>query len=352
MKKILFIDKTQLGLTTDCMKYCEYLQDKYEIHFLCFDMGKPKVNVPNIKVTYVPRFGSLMVRGITFILYAIINVLFFNGFIFVFNFPKCSVLKRILFWKNMHIDIRTLAVYPDESMRTAYDSQLEKDISYFDSSSFISKGIQQKMSLPQYKKTFILPLGADVLSTTDKSFETMQLLYVGTLSNRRIIDTVKGYIEFIKANPNIVSHYDIIGDGDSNELSEIETYIKETQMEKYITLHGRLPYSSLKPYFDSHNIGISYVPMTDYFDYQPPTKTFEYILSGILCLATSTNANKEIITPQNGILHQDTSTSFKETLEIVAQNLNQYNSKTVRDTLLDYQWRNIIEKYLLPIINQ
>lgn len=41
-----------------------------------------------------------------------------------------------------------------------------------------------------------------------------------------------------------------------------------------------------------------YVPITDYYEYQPPTKTFEYVLSGLLCLATATSSNKEVITEE------------------------------------------------------
>lgn len=352
MKNILFIDRVQLGLTTDCLKYCEYLKDDYQIRFICFDNGKEKVHIPNVKVIYVPRFGNIIIRAITFLLYAIIHILFFKGFIFVFNFPHCYILKRIVFWKKMHIDIRSLSVSPNINQRNKYNSQLERDISYFNSSSFISEGIQKKLSLPKNKKSFILPLGADILSSTNKSFDSIQLLYVGTLYNRNIIETVKGYIEFIRSNPNISSHYDIIGDGENNELLEIAKYIKETNMEKYITLHGRLPYSSLKPFFDTHNIGVSYIPMTDYFEYQPPTKTFEYILSGMLCLATSTKANKEVITRNNGILHKDNSTAFQQSLEKIIQNRSIYNSNAIRESLLEYQWKNIVNKYLLPIINQ
>lgn len=352
MKKILFVDRIQLGLTTDCVKYCEYLKNEYQIHFICFNSGKEKVRIPNIKVTYIPKIGNKVMRASIFLLYVTFYILFFNGFIFIFNFPKCSILKRILFWKKMHIDIRTLSVSKNATERMIYDLQLEKDVSYFDSSSFISQGIQKKISIPKEKKSFILPLGSDILSDTDKAFNSIQLLYVGTLTNRNIIDTIKGYVEFIKSHPHISTHYDIIGDGENNELSEMNEYIKKVNMEKYVTLHGRLPYSALKPFFHSHNVGVSYIPITDYFEYQPPTKTFEYILSGMVCLATSTKANEEVITTKNGILHKDNSMAFKEALEIILQKQDTYNSNTIRNTLLDYQWKNIIEKYLKPIINQ
>lgn len=352
MKKILFIDRYQFGYTTDSLKYCEYLNKKYKIRYISFDFGWKKIQVPNINVIYIPRIGNLVIRAVIFILAALYNILFFHSFIFILYFPKCSILKRIIFWKKMHIDVRTLSVMANPEEREKSDQQMQKDLYYFDSSSFITQGIKQKISLPKKQKSFILPLGADIISTTNKSFEELNLLYVGTLFNRNIIETVKGVIDFVKSHPNIKIHYDIIGDGINDEIKELSQLIKNKKAEKYITLHGRLPYYSLQPFFDTHNIGISFIPITDYYAYQPPTKTYEYILSGLFCMATATIANQEIITTTNGILHQDNAKSFTEALEKILKNRHLYNSVAIRETLLNYQWGNIINNYLLPIIEQ
>lgn len=349
MKKILFIDRSQLGLITDYLMYCKILSSHYHIHYICFDMGKPKLLIPNVHVTYVPRWGNFTCRAILFLFYCLVTILFFNGFVFIANFPKCSILKRLLFWKRMHVDVRTLSVESTEEERRLADSQLIKDIRYFDSSSFISKGIQAKI-LQNVKHSYILPLGADVISNSNKSFNNLNLLYVGTLNNRHIIETVKGYVNFVKSHPNIKTHYDIVGDGINHELEEIDKFIKSQDMGQYITLHGRINYSELLPFFDSHNIGVSYIPITDYYQCQPPTKTYEYILSGLICLGTATDSNKEIINEKNGVLHLDNCTAFEEALEFILKNKDKYNSKIIRDTLIPYQWKNIIDKYLMPII--
>lgn len=350
MKKVLFIDRSQLGLITDYLKYCEILHNRYQVHYLCFDMGNPKIDIPDVKVTYVPRIGNFAFRGMLFLAYSLLNILFFRGFIFIANFPKCSILKRVFFWKKMHIDVRTLSVEITEKARIFSNNQLKQDLKYFNSSSFITSGIQKQIMQENHKASFILPLGADIISNSNKSFEELNLLYVGTLNNRNIIDTVKGYIAFIKAHPEVKSHYDIVGDGINNEMEEMNKYIQLHNMEQYITLHGRIPYSSLMPFFENHNIGISYVPITDYYEFQPPTKTFEYILSGIFCVGTATASNKEIINDSNGILHQDNSDSFKDALENVLKNKEKYKSEIIRNTLIKYQWKYIIDDYLIPIL--
>lgn len=348
MKKILFIDRYQFGYTTDTLKYCEHLNQQYKIRYVSFDLGWKKIKIPNVNTIYVPRYGNIVIRAVLFLIYAIVNCLFFDGAIFILYFPKCSLLKRILFWKKMHIDIRTLAVNTNPEERASINKQIQKDIAVFDSASFITQGVKEQISWSG-KKYFILPLGADILSHTNKTFDELNLLYVGTLANRNIIDTVKGYENFTKLHPEIKSHYDIIGDSSGNELQELRQYVNEKGLNEHITLHGRLPYTALSTFFDSHNIGISYVPITDYYDHQPPTKTYEYILSGLVCVATSTYSNKKIITSTNGILHQDNAASFQNALETMLKNKEQYDSQLIRESLHKYQWENIIKESFLPI---
>lgn len=147
----------------------------------------------------------------------------------------------------MHIDIRTLAVNANPEERTRINKLLQKDIAVFDSASFITQGVKEQISWPG-KKYFILPLGADILSYTNKTFDELNLLYVGTLANRNIIDTVKGYENFTKLHPEIKSHYDIIGDSSGNELQELRQYVNEKGLNEHITLHGRLPYTALSTF--------------------------------------------------------------------------------------------------------
>lgn len=79
MKKVLFIDRSQLGLITDYLKYCEILHNRYQVHYLCFDMGNPKIDIPDVKVTYVPRIGNFAFRGMLFLAYSLLNILFLEA---------------------------------------------------------------------------------------------------------------------------------------------------------------------------------------------------------------------------------------------------------------------------------
>ena len=70
------------------------------------------------------------------------------------------------------------------------------------------------------------------------------------------------------------------------------------ELSDIVSCIGRVPHHDLKKYFDEANVGVSFVPLLAHYQYQPPTKTFEYLMSGLYCIATSTIANKEIISDQ------------------------------------------------------
>ena len=350
MNKILFIDRGQLGQLTDTLKYCEYLNKKYSIEYLCFDEKYPYIDLPNVNVTYVSLVGPKLLRGIRFILKAIGKILKFNGFIFIVYFPGCGIIKKFLFWKKIHVDIRTLSVAKEKDVRDKENVQISRDIDSFNTISCISEGVAKQLEFNKKLQVYILPLGADIVSDSNKNFQNIKLLYIGTLNNRNIIQTVEGVAMYIKKHPDRFITYDIIGSGE--EYEKIQEYIRLYKLETYIILHGKIPHSLLKPFLDRCNIGVSYVPIVDYYEFQPPTKTFEYTLSGLYCIATATEANKQIINSENGVLIDDSPEGFVDGLESMWHIKDKINSTVIRNTMKKYSWSNIIKQYLMPIINQ
>lgn len=349
-KRILFIDKGQFGTLTDTLKYCQYLSKDYYIDYICFDQKHPYINIPNVNVIYVPFTGPKVFRGLRLILKSIVRCVSFKGFIFIVYFPKCDLIKRFVFWKRMHLDIRTLSVEPDEAVREYENKKINSAIRLFDSVSFISEGIKQQLEEVKNKPTYILPLGSDVISNVSKDFNNLRLLYVGTLFNRNILQTVIGVHLFRKEYPDIPITYDIIGSGKGAE--EIERYISDNHLDDVVCLHGRISHDQLTPFFDRCNIGVSYVPIVDYYNFQPPTKTFEYVLSGLYCIATNTFANREVVFDDNGILINDTPIDFKDALYKVYQKRLLLDSDKIRKTVINFLWSNLINKYLCPILDK
>ena len=349
-KTVFIINKTQFGYHTDYYKYCEYLRDDYNIKFLCFDSGFQKFEMDGIKVKYVSNKGSKIFRGARFLLNAILQIVNFNGIVFIKYFDHCQFLKCVFPWKIMILDIRSLSVSPEFKKRVRYDLKLKKATSHFDFTTIISKGLREKLKLKKGKSA-ILPLGADIISTLNKDFtQDIKMLYVGTLEGRNIYQTICGLSHFLKNNPTVKDiTYDIVGDGIG--FQELEALIAKNNLEGKVRLHGRIPHFQLKSFFDSCTVGVSYVPMTEYYEHQPVTKTYEYILSGIPCIATDTYENRKIINRTNGVLCDDNMISFAHALEEITQRDKNYDSNKIRTTLEGCGWDEIVRNNLIPLLN-
>jgi glycosyltransferase involved in cell wall biosynthesis len=345
--KLLIINKIQFGYHTDYYKYCEYLKDKFDITFLCFDSGLKKMNVADVKVGFVSTKGNRLVRGIRFFFFGARFIFKFNGVIFIHFFEGCQYLKFLFPLKRMILDIRTLSIIENIERRKKENSLIKNACKAFDFITFISEGVRDKLNINKIN-TSILPLGSDMISETKKDFKRLKLLYIGTLNNRNIIQTIEGIKLFVQKYGEKQITYDIVGVG--GEFNQIKDRLNILGLQNVVKMHGRVPNNEIKPFLDKCNIGVSYVPMTDYYDYQPVTKTFEYILSGLVCIASRTHENKLAVNDENGVLCDDNPQSFADSIEIIARNPHKWNSDIIRMTLKEHTWKNIVEKYLYPVL--
>lgn len=350
-KKLLIITQTQFGYHTDSFKYCQYLNHIYTITYLCFDYQRSKASLPNVKVVYISRQFSLLVRNYIFIRSAINEVKkgydvtlikYFNGcaFVSIFNSTKLLILN-----------IRSGIISKNKIGRFLRGSLLKIEVLFFKKITIISTALCKKINLKD-TKAHILPLGADLISTTKKEFNQFHLLYVGTFSQRKIMDTLRGFHKFYKEyNHIITTTYTIIGSGHQNEDKEMIHYVQSNGLAHIIKIIGYTPHNQLKTYFDTRNIGVSYIPITDFFDCQPPTKTYEYILSGMAVLATSTSENVKIINNENGKLIKDNPDAFYEGLCQMYSCKEAFRSEKIIETASENTWEKIVFKNLNPYLS-
>ena len=313
-EKLLIIDKHPLGKLVDVYKWCVYLRDDYDITLICFDSEDEHLEIDGVKVRYVSCSGAVVVRGLRYILCCLWKILFFKGKIVVEYFERCDVLKRFFPNKQMLLDVRTLSINPDADKRKMSDKALVASCKLYDATSVISGSVKHKIG-EVGRPVYILPLGADCISSAPKVYNSMRLLYVGTFNGRDLDKTIRGLSLFCGKFPGADIHYDIIGSGNHREDEFLSSLVKNLDMQSKVTFHGRVPNNQLAPYFDRVNIGVSFVPITEYYTCQPPTKTFEYILSGLFTIATATDENKKIVSEANGLLIDDTEDAFADALE-------------------------------------
>lgn len=349
--KLLIITLQPFGSLVDSYKWCEYLKDDYDITYFCFESTSGnKHKLTGINYKEISYKGNRTVRGIRFIFHACLSIVTFKGKILVEYFPQCVFLKRIFPFKKMLLDVRTLSVSENNDIRKKQDQEIFKACSMYDYVTVISEGVRNKLNL-QSQKIDILPLGADVISKKHKDYSSIKLLYVGTLHGRNIDQTIEGVALFINEHPSQKITYDIVGDGLGNELQICKDLVRERHLETIVKFHGHVSHEELSPFFDKCNIGVSYIPITDYYNYQPPTKTYEYIFSGLYTIATATEANKEIINSSNGIIIKDTAQEFSQAILTIFINKDNIDERAIRNSLLKYSWKNIINNILKPILD-
>jgi glycosyltransferase involved in cell wall biosynthesis len=349
---LVMIHRKQFGYHTDSYKLACCLQADADITFVCLDSGQARVDQQHITVNYVDSSGHRVFRLLRLIRNSIRTIRGARGGqIFLVYFPFCS-LVRLITRRKITLDFRTGSVSSKRYVRKVWDLLAIMESRFFTPVSVISEGLRKHLRL-RPEKSFILPLGADVISSISKRFETPRLFYIGTFNNRNLEQTLEGVSLFLQRYPELreVLRYDIVGYGWRNEEDYLRKVTFRLKLQNNVHFHGQLSHEQAQRFFDECNIGVAYVPKTPYFDHQPPTKTYEYILSGMPVIATSTTENARIVHAGNGVLCEDDSDSFAEALAQCLSRFTEYNSSAIRATLHDCTWMNIADQFRIQILD-
>jgi len=348
---ILIFSFHQFGLLVDPLKYCQYAVKDFNLTYLGWDYGRSRVEIPGVKVKYISRDGGIITRNIR--LLSALNKEIASGKydVTLLHYTRGISLVRLLHLKKkMIFDVRTLSVDRKKWKRKIFNSFLRIESLFFDNISVISDGLARKMKL---KKYFLLPLGGDVMSMNRPIRNSFHLLYVGTLAGRDIIKCIQGLELYIKISRDPIVEFTIIGDGP--ELTEINEFVQNSAvLNERVHCLGRIQHKELAPYFEKADVGVSFVPITEWYNDQPPTKTFEYLLSGLPVIATRTLENEKILkNDPYCILIQDNAESFTKSLlqmkEVLAQNPGtDYFSSRYNQ----YSWEYIVKKDFIPLIKE
>ncbi len=344
-RNLLIVDQRQFGSHLGTYHFSIYLNQKYNITVICWDYLLTKQDTNNFNVVYVSRSGNLIRRNIRFI-YSVLNWLKINecDICFIKYFRGCSILKIFHPRLTYVFDIRTGAVNNNALFRFMYNAFMLFESLFFKNITIISESLSRKLKLS--KKASILPLGSESISANPKTFDTLDLIYVGTLSGRDIEKSLLGFAKFYNHHKNIIPmSYTIIGDGANNEVQILNRIVAKHALTQVVSIAGRIPFTQLEPYFKIHNVGVSFVPLTDYFDAQPVTKTFDYLLSGMPVIATATSENKLVINESNGVLIKDTADDFYQGIESILNNKNNYDSQQIINNSKKYSWKQIVDDF-------
>lgn len=347
-KKLLIIAPYQFGELSDCFYWAKYATlEGWNVTYIGFKYKYREVKertYNGVMIKSVMHYNNRKILGLVFYLKCIFEILYHNHRnIIICRMPMCHILPKIFPQRNIILDVRTLSVSRNSQTREEQDNALKKLKKEFKKCSVISEGVGQKIEAP-YE---VLPLGAEPLSIKPKSFDKMRLFYIGTFNNRNLSIFIEGLALYQSQTGSDIS-FDIVGGGSKEEVSAIK-YTIETHRAKNVKMHGYLTHDEAQTFFDKCNVGVCFVPVTEYYQYQPPTKLYEYLLSGMVCIATNTQSNKEVINEKNGVIIHDTAKSVCDGLNKLQENLCRYNSKEIVFQSKSYHWSQIVNNRLLKL---
>lgn len=346
--KLLIIAPYQFGELSDCYYWAKYATiEGWNVTYIGYKYKSREIkerSYPGVRVKSVMHYNNRLLLGVMFYLKCILEILFFNHCnIVICRMPMCQILPKLFYKRNVILDVRTLSVSKNLKIREEQDNALIEQKKYFKKCSVISEGVGRKIGAPYT----ILPLGAEPLSVKPKCFEKMRLFYIGTFDNRNLSVFIEGLALFQKRSGCDVS-FDIVGGGTAEEILSIEKSIVDSGVSN-VRMHGYLTHDEAQKFFDECNVGVCFVPVTDYYQYQPPTKLYEYLLSGMVCIATNTHSNKEVVNEKNGVIVYDTADGVCEGMYKLYENAHKYSSKEILCQSQSYQWSQIVDNRLLKL---
>ena len=348
--RLLIISRAQFGYHTGCYYYCKHLRDEYEIAYLGWDFGFPPIELAGIQVINVPRQGNKLMRFFRFLWRAAAEARKAYDLRFVMHFSGCSLLLPLAGRRGSWIlDVRTASVEASPRRRRWEDTLLRLEARCFKNLTVISAGVADRLRLASYH---LLPPGAEVLSITRKKFSgPIRLLYVGTIFNRGIEETLRGFRAWLDGEGRDTdTRYTIVGGGFREEERALAKEVEDLELTGYVDLVGRVPHAQLTPFFDSHNIGVAFIPTTAYYEHQPPFKTMEYLLAGMAVLATGTAENRRLVDARSGEIINADQEGFRAGLAQLAARAAGLSSDAIRQANRQHQWSNIIDGNLRPYL--
>jgi glycosyltransferase involved in cell wall biosynthesis len=352
-KKILFLYYTQFGYHTDLYMYGKYLDSqKYEVHYFCFDLNLPKIDLNNVEVHYQPLTSNRISNYLKYF-YNLNKLLTKEKFDVIFHVDSRYplIIRMLNLFKPIILDIRSGDLSNNKYKLWIKNKQIAFSTKFYRNVSIISESLRDTLNLDR-NRTKIIPLGAEKLLTKTKDFQQIRLFYIGSIDHRNIQETILGlslYLKSEKAFQNI--SYDIVGFGKPNVVDQLNSTIISEGLTNKVIFHGRKKIDELFFFFEKCNIGIAYLPQTKSYDCQPVTKLFEYLLAGMPVIATNTLENRLVMKPEFGEITEDNPVDFAKSLEKIILNREKYNSEQIKESCAGFEWENIVKSKLEPYLD-
>ena len=150
-----------------------------------------------------------------------------NGFTFL--------IRIVNIFRPIALDIRSGDLSDNKMKLWIKNRQITFAALFYKNVSVISESLRDTLNLNK-NRTTIIPLGGEKQPTAPKDFQSVRLLYVGSINNRNIHETVLGLSVYLKkGNAFWDISYDIVGFGKPGVIDQLNrTIISEGLTDKVI----------------------------------------------------------------------------------------------------------------------
>ena len=250
----------------------------------------------------------------------------------------------------MVFDVRSGSVEKRAGRRRLENFILRFNSWFFRNITVISNGLKRQLKLP--RRAHVLPLAADPqLRLTSAPRDELRLVYVGTFKNRHLERTVEGLGRFLAAaDCRIKVRYSIVGFGSEAERSTIQKTVLDHRLDGTVEVRDRVDHEEVSALLAAHNVGVAFTPLEPRVEHQPSTKIFEYMHSGLLCIATDSAANRDVISDVNGVLIGDSADAFAQGLRRICGVLPHWSPQAIADGVRENTWERVVRGTLEPLL--
>ena len=214
----------------------------------------------------------------------------------------------------------------------------------------LEKWLIELLNLPKNKTYEIVSMGYNSeifkenknINLFKKKENEIIFTYIWTLNTERNLDVfIKAFIENIKRFNNIKLYFIWYWSWEDKLKDIAWNYLKKNIFFLWKKQHNEIP-----NFINSSDIMVSYVPKTNYFEYQTPTKLVEYLACNKPTITTNTIAQEKILKWYEFLIHKDDFENTKEKIKYFIENINKLKKYNYTKLVDNYKWENLVKNII------
>lgn len=172
--------------------------------------------------------------------------------------------------------------------------------------------------------------------------EYLRLVYAGSICIPRGRDVMLGAMKLV-AKKQLPVKLTMVG-APADELEYCQQYIKMHSLENHLDVRGRVPGDEIPSFYENADYGLCLWEDRLSWRFNPPTKLFEYLVSGLPVLASNIRTHTRYINNGvNGLIFDYNPESLAEKIEVAYQDFSQLSTlkHNAKSSGSQYLWGKI-----------